>query len=137
MSRHVFTYGSLMFAPIWRRVVRGDYRQAPATLAGHARFAIVGEAYPGMIAHPGASVAGVLYFDVDAKDVDALDAFEGADYSRRRVSVRLASGEAAEANTYLYLLPQNLSESPWLPEEFQMRRFIASCCEGWGEGEPV
>lgn len=125
---NVFTYGSLMFPEVWRRVVRGEYRSAPAVLDGHARYALAGETYPGTIARSGASVAGIVYFDVSDADVAALDAFEGSEYRRDQVQVSLASGEAADAHTYIYLLPQKLSESPWLPETFQMQRFLGTYC---------
>lgn len=128
MAAHVFTYGSLMFAPVWRRVVRGDYRLAPARLDGYARLAIAGETYPGMVAQEGASVAGVLYFDVDARDVAALDAFEGEDYRRDPVRVTLDAGGMIDAQTYVYLLPQKLTSLPWQPEAFQMERFLATYC---------
>jgi len=92
MSAHVFTYGSLMFPEVWQRVVRGDYRSAPAVLDGHARFALAGETYPGAIARSGAIVAGIVYFDVSDADVAALDAFEGSQYRRDRVRIRLDGG---------------------------------------------
>ncbi|KIF80124.1 gamma-glutamylcyclotransferase family protein [Noviherbaspirillum autotrophicum] len=128
MPCHVFTYGSLMFAPVWQRVVRGQYRAQPARLAGFARFAIAGETYPGMVAQAGAAVDGVLYRDVDERDLAGLDAFEGEDY--RRITVRVAPDAAAtlEAQTYLYLLPQKLTPSPWQADAFQMERFIGSYC---------
>jgi len=128
MSSHVFTYGSLMFPEVWQRVVRGNYRSVAARLDGHARFEIAGETYPGMIVRPGAAVDGMLYFDVSPADMTALDAFEGIEYRRDTVKVALASGEQVDAGTYIYLLPQKLSESSWLPEAFQMERFIASYC---------
>lgn len=125
---NIFTYGSLMFPQVWQRVVRGDYRFASASLAGHARLAIVGETYPGMIGRNDARVDGVIYFDVAPHDVAALDAFEGDDYRRDTVTVRLESGVAMEADTYIYIRPERLSESPWLPEAFQMQRFLQSYC---------
>ena len=128
MSLNVFTYGSLMFPEVWGRVVRGNYRSTAACLDGHARFEIVGETYPGMVDRPGNSVDGVLYFDVSPADIAALDAFEGAEYRRDTVRVALPSGEMVDAGTYIYLLPQKLSESPWMPEAFQMARFIGSYC---------
>jgi gamma-glutamylcyclotransferase (GGCT)/AIG2-like uncharacterized protein YtfP len=131
---HIFTYGSLMFPEVWQRIVQGHYRFAPAAVDGYARFAIAGETYPGMAARAGAAVSGVLYFDVDACDVAALDAFEGEDYRRETVRVALDDGGSAEAGAYIYLLPQNLLESPWDPERFQMERFIgAHCCDKRGE----
>jgi len=130
---NIFTYGSLMFAPVWQRVVRGACRREEAMLAGHARFAISGETYPGMVRQPGASVSGMLYREVGAEDVAALDVFEGSAYRRVPVLVRLASGAELAAETYLYLLPQNLSKSPWLPEEFRLQRFLETYCRQSGE----
>jgi len=117
-----------MFSQVWQRVVRGSYRFTPAAANGFARYEISGETYPGMVMQAGAVVQGVLYFDVDAKDIAALDAFEGVEYRRDRVRVTLESGESVQADTYIYLLPERLSDSPWLPENFQMARFIGSYC---------
>ena len=84
---HIFTYGSLMFPEIWQRVVRGDYRSAPATAPGYARYALADDTYPEMIVNEKATVEGVFYFDVDAQDVAALDAFEGSEYRRDSIDV--------------------------------------------------
>ncbi|RBA24485.1 gamma-glutamylcyclotransferase family protein [Herminiimonas fonticola] len=125
---HIFTYGSLMFAEIWQHVVRGDYRSAPATASGYARYALADDTYPGMIASPQAAVEGVLYFDVDAQDVAALDAFEGSEYRREPIAVVVNSGEIAIACTYIFTVEQRLSGLPWEPQSFQMSRFIGSYC---------
>lgn len=117
-----------MFPQVWQRVVRGTYRSAPATASAYARYEIAGETYPGMVAQAGSTVQGVLYFDVDPDDLAALDAFEGIEYRRDTVRIALESGATVDAGTYIYLLPQKLSESPWQPEGFQMARFIASYC---------
>jgi gamma-glutamylcyclotransferase (GGCT)/AIG2-like uncharacterized protein YtfP len=127
-SCHIFTYGSLMFPQVWERVVRGHYRSTPATITGFARYALAGATYPGMVAQSGGSVAGVLYFDVDPPDVDALDAFEGAEYRRDRLTVRLDSGTEIAADSYIFLQPLRLSEQPWRPEAFQMERFLQTYC---------
>lgn len=128
MSRNVFTYGSLMFPEVWQRVVRGQYRSISATLDDHVRLAIVDETYPGMIARPGSQALGVLYFDVNADDLARLDHFEGHDYRRATLHVRTAGGEPVLAESYLYLPEQRLSKQDWLPEEFQMQRFLQTYC---------
>lgn len=125
---HIFTYGSLMFPEVWQRVVQGHYRFASAAVDGYARFTVAGETYPGMVARTGATVSGVLYFDVDERDIAALDTFEGEDYRRETVRMVLDDGSSAEAGTYLYLPPQKLLESPWDPERFQVERFIGTYC---------
>lgn len=128
MHRHIFAYGSLMFPEVWERVVRGRYRSVAASVAGHARFEVMDSTYPGMIACPGSTVAGVVYFDVDAPDIAALDAFEGTEYRRDALQAQLAGGELVEVHTYIHLLPANLSDRPWRPEAFQMQRFMETWC---------
>lgn len=125
---HIFTYGSLMFPEIWQRVVRGDYRSAPATAPGYARYALADDTYPGMIVSPKAAVEGVLYFDVGAQDVAALDAFEGSEYRRDQIDVVINSGEIMIACTYIFMAEHRLSSLPWEPQGFQMSRFIGSYC---------
>jgi gamma-glutamylcyclotransferase (GGCT)/AIG2-like uncharacterized protein YtfP len=142
MSSNVFTYGSLMFAPVWERVVRGTYRSAAATLSQHRRFALADETYPGMIAQPGADVTGVVYFDVDPADLLALDRFEGEEYRRICVPVQpLATGGVSVAptvmaETYLFEAVHRLSALPWEPEAFALQRFLDSYCRDWADKLP-
>jgi gamma-glutamylcyclotransferase (GGCT)/AIG2-like uncharacterized protein YtfP len=128
MTRHVFTYGSLMFAPVWTRVVAGTYRSVEATLRDHARFAIRDETYPGMIASPGSSVAGVLYLDVDAADLARLDDFETEDYRREAVVVVCADGVECRGEAYLYTQVERLLAQSWEPDAFALERFIETYC---------
>lgn len=132
MARHVFTYGSLMFAPVWQRVVAGTYRSAVASLSGHVRFALKDDIYPGMLAQPGGIVQGVVYFDVRSADLQALDRFEGAQYERRTVQV-LTAGPAQALNTvaaetYLCTAVECLSDDPWEPATFALQRFVDTYC---------
>ena len=128
MATHVFTYGSLMFAPVWEHVVAGCYRASPAVLGDHARYAIRNETYPGMIARPGATVRGLVYFEISAADLAALDIFEGCEYRRITVEVAGADGRAVTADTYLYLPLEKLAAAPWNPEGFALERFLATYC---------
>lgn len=128
MHCHVFTYGSLMFAPVWEKVVRGSYRSMPATAAEHARFDISGETYPGMVALAGARVDGIIYFDVSADDIAALDAFEGTEYRRDMIPVVLRSGDTLKAASYIFIAPGRLTGTLWRPESFQMERFLNTYC---------
>jgi gamma-glutamylcyclotransferase (GGCT)/AIG2-like uncharacterized protein YtfP len=117
-----------MFDAVWQRVVRGKYHSTAATLENHVRLMVDGETYPGMIARAGSQVSGVLYFDVDAADLAALDHFEGQDYERVCVSVSANSENIFDAETYLYLPTQRLLEQPWEPQAFQMQRFLQTYC---------
>jgi gamma-glutamylcyclotransferase (GGCT)/AIG2-like uncharacterized protein YtfP len=128
----VFTYGSLMFPEVWERVVRGRYFFQPAVAQGFQRYCVMQETYPGMIAISGQSVEGVLYFDVDSDDLKALDAFEGSDYVRENVNVRLPDGSVLTAATYLYLPRERLLDKVWLPREFDLDCFLKTCCANRG-----
>jgi gamma-glutamylcyclotransferase (GGCT)/AIG2-like uncharacterized protein YtfP len=133
---HVFTYGSLMFERVWRRVVAGNCIASAASLAGFLRQRVRGEDYPSLLpAQPTSVVDGVLYLDVEAADLAALDAFEGPDY--RRIQVQVTVREQAEggplpgsmllADTYLYVAADKVEPGPWDPQAFErerMERFL-------------
>ena len=123
MTRHVFTYGSLMFPDVWTLVVSGRYRSVAGTVRGHARFAVVDQTYPGMIVSSDAQVDGVVHLDVDDADLARLDDFEGDDYRRGTVEVACADGSTRAAETYLYLPRDRLLTSAWEPDAFAMERF--------------
>jgi gamma-glutamylcyclotransferase (GGCT)/AIG2-like uncharacterized protein YtfP len=124
MNFNVFTYGSLMFPQVWERVVHGHYQSAKATVTGYARFAIIGELYPGMVVRADAAVQGVVYFDVGPRDMAALDAFEGAHYRRDGLNATLDCGTVVAAGAYIFINTPVLSDMPWLPETFQIQRFM-------------
>lgn len=121
----VFTYGSLMFAPVWERVVGGRYRSLPARLHDYVRLAVRGASYPGIVEREGAQVDGLLYLDVDPADLDRLDAFEGSEYARRDLVVSLPDGSQNTAAAYVYLLPAKLDEHEWDPARFDCAAFLA------------
>jgi len=127
MQANVFTYGSLMFPQVWQCVVAGAYRSLSAAANGHARFAIAGETYPGMVAQTGAMVEGVLYFDVNPDDLAALDRFEGEDYRRAIIEVVLADGRQVSCATYIYT-GERLSAAAWNPAAFELQAFMATYC---------
>ncbi|WGO99001.1 gamma-glutamylcyclotransferase [Saccharophagus degradans] len=125
MSKHIFTYGSLMFAPVWRGIVDGEYRHSSAAATGIKRVKIVGqsasESYPVAFRHPSApSLTGQLYLNVEPSDLQKLDAFEGSYYQRETIQV-IADGAPYQADIYL-LKRQYLhlaTELPWSPQDFE------------------
>ncbi len=127
-SRHVFAYGSLMYAPVWSSVVRGAYRSAPATVRGFRRVAVIGHEHPALVIAKGAPpLSGVLYFDVDGDDLARLDHFETANYARTVVAATVA-GVAHAADAYLALNLDQLSDENWDVARFErdgLARFLA------------
>ena len=117
---HVFTYGTLMFEPVWSRVVQGSYTSCSATLDGYCRYAVSGETYPGLLRQQGFSVAGLLYLDISDPDMLRLDHFEGESYCRETVKLEVNDG-ILEAVTYCFR-PEHqhrLEQKEWDLEEFR------------------
>lgn len=100
--RDLFTYGSLMCAEIMAEVVGARLRSTPAVLAGYRRFLVQDEHYPGVVAAPAGTVAGLVYHGITGEGWARLDRFEGAMYDRRPVTVRLESGVEALVDCYLF-----------------------------------
>lgn len=129
---HIFTYGSLMFAEVWTRVVRGRYRCRSATLSGYQRRAVKGAVYPVAVpALPEDGIDGMLYYDVEADDIDRLDRFEGKYYRRLVEAVSISADTTIEAGVYV-LHPDYraiAADEEWDVDRFQrsgLPRFLSS-----------
>lgn len=130
MTRHCFTYGSLMWADIMARVCGREFASEPASLADHRRHPVRGQDYPGLRAAPGGLVPGRLYRDVDEAAWARLDAFEGDEYERADVVVVLADGGTLPAQVYRFRaeFAGRLLPGDWDAEAFAREgraRFIA------------
>ena len=117
---HFFAYGTLMDSEIMRLASKGRYDADPAILVGYSRKMVTGEVYPAITESEGASVAGVVYFNVPVVALQRLDVFEGSLYRRRLVTVTSSTGQALDAYAYT-LSPEHgarLSKADWSYEEF-------------------
>ncbi|CAA7267028.1 unnamed protein product [Cyclocybe aegerita] len=157
-----FFYGTLMHPKILMRVIANDghhLRLCPAVLLDHTRHKVKYADYPGVIPFDKAkclfehsltqgekSVRGTLVTGLTAKDIYALDVFEGSEYTRESVpahpldSLRDISAYALEqgslpahppplpatfellpaipAQTYIYRDEKNLEAQLWSYEDF-------------------
>lgn len=142
---HCFTYGTLMCPDIMARMSGRSWPSTPARLTGYRRFAVRGEDYPGIrpVSLGPAHVDGVLYLDLDDAALARLDAFEGEQYLRCRVTVE-TTGPAydprqfmtAEAYVFRPSFGAMLSPQPWDLASFNMdgkARFLAR----YGTGQQV
>lgn len=141
--KHVFTYGSLMFPEVWRCIVTQEYVSQEATILGYERRGVVGEHYPAVVAVKGSeerpSVSGTLYLNVNAKDLAALDVFEGEQYRRVTLPVVVGDGVLLDAEVYVWRRRFNarLSSYPWNLQHFKrhgLTRFKRSY-RGFGGGK--
>lgn len=139
MRHHVFAYGSLMFPQVWGQVVCARPAARPARLHGFERLVVRGETYPAIVECVGAWVDGVVYLDVRAGDLRRLDAFEGADYERRALPIRLLDGigDRLDAQAYVWTDPSRLESCLWDPDWFArdgLPVFLATYCRARGVG---
>ncbi|MCA9239762.1 MAG: gamma-glutamylcyclotransferase [Planctomycetales bacterium] len=114
----VFTYGSLQVEAVWTRVAGVRCETAPGVAHGYSAYRVSGQDYPGMVADAAGSTAGLVYFDVPDHAVARLDRFEGSEYSRRPIDVKLENGERLSCQAYVFLSLDGLTTESWRLNEF-------------------
>lgn len=121
---HVFAYGTLMCADVMRAACGGLPAAEPAQLPGFSRHPVAGEDYPGIVEAEGARVDGLLYRDASPEQLARLDAFEGDQYRRETVCVRLPDGSSVAAQTYVFVaqLRHLLEPGDWDYDAFLRER---------------
>jgi gamma-glutamylcyclotransferase (GGCT)/AIG2-like uncharacterized protein YtfP len=119
---NLFVYGSLMYEPVWRRIVRGEFRSTRASLRGYRRLCVVNEDYPAIVKGAGI-VAGLVWLGVDDENLHRLDEFEGDPY--RRASGAVIGDDGSEIPADYYELREShrgmVSEVEWDAREFERR----------------
>ncbi|KAF9956342.1 hypothetical protein BGZ70_009938 [Mortierella alpina] len=139
-----FFYGSLMEPKVLNSVTRpgpeADLFTVRASIQGYIRYPYHNEPYPGMVASQDdhEAVEGLLVFGHTMMDRFRLDQFEGSEYTRRLLPVkvldpvpgkynvqgqyqRLSAGDLVQAYVYVFTGPrEHLDTSrPWDFEAFQ------------------
>jgi gamma-glutamylcyclotransferase (GGCT)/AIG2-like uncharacterized protein YtfP len=129
---NLFTYGSLMFEPVWAATVGRTYGTGKGVLRGYAIYKVHNEVYPGIIkASHDDSVTGLIYYDIGANVLQTLDRFEGDYYYRDTVEVDVGSSRKESCHAYLvkseyfYILDCEKWHAEWF-EQHGLKRFLAS-----------
>lgn len=129
MTTNLFVYGALMYEPVWRRLVSGEFRKVQARLSGYRRFRIRGEEYPGIIRGDG-HVDGIIYLNLDGETLRRLDEFEAECYQRISEQAIDTVGRMLCVDTYIVqdAYRSLVDESGWDPDEFEhagLQRFLS------------
>jgi gamma-glutamylcyclotransferase (GGCT)/AIG2-like uncharacterized protein YtfP len=90
----IFVYGTLMRAPLRRRLLRRDVPAAAAVLHDWERVRLRGTRYPTLRRRFRGRVEGMV-LQVSARGLARLSAYEGPAYRFVRVAVRLPCGNTA------------------------------------------
>ena len=120
---NLFTYGTLMFDPIWSRVTGRIHPSITGTLDDYEARKIVGEVFPGLVPAAGCRVNGRIWQEVSPDDIAALDRYESHIYERRIMEVQGAKNVRLECWTYV-VRPEfraRLLDEPWQAKEFRER----------------
>lgn len=160
-----FFYGTLMAPQVLHRVCHGSTSPSnpiyttsslttkPAILHAHRRHRVRHADYPAIlpVPDPASTVRGTYVTGLTHADIWRLDIFEGSEYARRRVAVRVldvvgddVSGEGnvegaeVECETYVWVAgAERLEAREWDFGEFQrekMRYWVGSEGAGGEEG---
>ena len=101
----------------------------PAILHSYCRHKVYMCDYPGIISQEGKSVLGVYVTGLDDQNIWRLDIFEGSQYRREKVKVKLlqevhgtkigrVEGQEVDAQTYVFLDKNDLMDEEWSYDEF-------------------
>ena len=128
----VFTYGTLEIPEVMEAVTGQAWASTEAWAKGFAKFLLKGRSYPGMTVVQGSICSGRVYYHIDRRTLEILDAFEDEVYIRERIEVEIEGGRSLQADAYL-ILPQDrkcLTSIPWQPDEFKAKhlvRYLEAC----------
>lgn len=111
----LFCYGTLQSPLVIKAVIGQAFAGQEATLHNWARFRVRGSEYPGIVRKEESVVSGKVYWDLDEKTMEKLDAFEGDKYERVIVEVAMSDGTCVEASTYAIKkdCKNMLTDDPW------------------------
>ncbi len=121
-----------MYPQVWNRVVSGGYKSDELLLEGYERRSVKGELYPALIPNASKHVSGRVYWSVNPKDRERLDAFEGEEYRRTPVTI-IHAGKWLTVQVYLWRQSCNslLSAKEWDPVHFEtvgLKQFLMCYC---------
>ncbi|KAH7165946.1 AIG2-like family-domain-containing protein [Dactylonectria macrodidyma] len=135
-----FFYGTLMAPEVFFSVCYGDkdppqviknmHTFAPAVLEGYCRHRVRYADYPGIIVEKGHTVLGVYATGLTDANMVKLDYFEGSDYDRETVKVKLVKSagdttrgdEYRQASVYVFNQPDDLEKKEWDFEHFRAEK---------------
>ena len=110
-----------MIPELMKAVIKRELIAEEAVLDVYRRVSLKDRNYPGIIQAEGSSVPGIYYERIDLELMACLDKFEGDEYRRDIVSIKLRSGRVLDA--YVYLMSKIdvtlITENSWDLEAFR------------------
>ena len=119
----LFVYGTLMVPEIVRIVLGRPLEGTDAHLLNYRPFMIKDACYPALASAAGYTTEGLVYSDISPSEMATLDAYEGAMYEKRLVSVTYADGTEEAVLTYVVApaYRHRLDSKVWCLDAFMSR----------------
>ncbi|KAJ1329111.1 gamma-glutamylcyclotransferase [Microdochium nivale] len=150
-----FFYGTLMAAEVFFTVcyrfatedvamLKSLHEFRPAILHGFCRRRVKHADYPGITPDAEHEVRGMYVTGLTTANMFKLDQFEGSEYDRKTVKVRLLTkvgddkgegnieGDEVETEVYVFKCPQDLEDREWDFEEFRTQKMKFWTREDYG-----
>ncbi|MDH5361409.1 MAG: gamma-glutamylcyclotransferase [Gammaproteobacteria bacterium] len=123
----VFAYGTFLFPKIMDAITGRAHDGQKARLYNFAAFKVKGDIYPGIWPLQDVQTDGVLYHNVSEEELEAMDRYEGEEYSRELLEVETEDGEMHKAWVYIFRAAYKhlLSETPWSPDMYDQSEIDA------------
>jgi len=119
MYQRMFVYGTLLHDDILRKLIGVVPPSQPATLQGFRRMRMLDRPWPVIRPAPAAKVSGRILTGLKRGQLRQIDRYEGKEYKRKRVRVRLPDGR--HCNAWAYVAAAGGGE-PWSNESEQRHR---------------
>lgn len=141
----LFVYGTLLLPAVIEALIGRVPRRLPATLPDYRRYRLTDEVFPAIAIEPAAQVDGLVYRDLDDRELMIIDAFESSIYTRQRIQAQTGPGEIVIADAYVLADDHTrlLRRAPaWSLEEFttySSPSYIRMCAEfqmSWRAPDP-
>lgn len=116
----LFVYGSLQLPEVLSIVIGHIPQMILAQAPGWKACRLPGVHYPGLIANQGSLTTGIVLQGIDAKNLAALDDFEGTQYNRESITVYFPDDTSAIVDTYV------LADNNALPEIWKKSQLLGS-----------
>lgn len=144
MAPEVFFTVCYRNSPIDVKVLKSLHEFKPALLHGYCRRRVRHADYPGITPDPSHEVRGTLVTGLTSANIYHLDHFEGSEYTREKVKVKLLTkigddkgkgnveGEELETDVYVFKFPDDLEDREWDFHEFRTQKMKRWTREDYG-----
>ena len=129
---NLFTYGTLMYEPVWQTVIGKTFQTQKGVLWGYAAYKVRQDVYPAIIkAGADDSVPGLIYYDIDDVSLETLDRFEGEFYDRKIFDVAIDDSQQVACYAYVIkpvhfdILDCDIWSADWFVQH-GLKRFLKS-----------